>query len=171
MKITFGEVSQEKTLYSKSVHGLDTSSEFSFSGHPTSQFTLQRKHDQSIVMTGVVCVGVTLNCDRCGEIFNHTLETDYYYIFKEGEDDTLRMPEIECSDVDCHTVYLKEPVIDVTKVLREQIFLSVPDRRVCDDGCKGICPLCGANRNHEICQCSKENLDSPFSVLKNLKKH
>jgi len=33
--------------------------------------------------------------------------------------------------------------LELSEVLREQILLSLPMQRVCGEGCKGICPVCG----------------------------
>ncbi len=36
---------------------------------------------------------------------------------------------------------------------KNQIVLEFPDRFLCKDDCKGLCPVCGCNRNEETCGC------------------
>jgi uncharacterized protein len=54
-------------------------------------------------------------------------------------------------------------------ILREQVLLALPMQRVCDDACKGICPVCGRNRNEGPCGCTAVPVDDRWSALRNLK--
>jgi N utilization substance protein B len=46
---------------------------------------------------------------------------------------------------------------------------ELPLKVVCSEGCRGICPACGKNRNLEACSCVAEGAPGPFDILKNLK--
>jgi len=59
--------------------------------------------------------------------------------------------------------------IELSGYLMEQVAISLPVKVVCKEDCKGLCALCGANLNTEICACNREQFDPRFSVLKNLK--
>jgi hypothetical protein len=37
--------------------------------------------------------------------------------------------------------------------LREQVLLALPMKVICRSDCRGLCPNCGANLNHEECRC------------------
>lgn len=52
--------------------------------------------------------------------------------------------------------------IDTTDDLRDILILRHPDRFLCKSDCHGICAFCGANLNHETCQC-KEDIKEPPS--------
>ncbi len=171
MKVTFAEITTGKTRYEVRDPDCGFIPEVSVSKPLEADFSLQRRDDQTITLAGQLRIGVIYICDRCGDSYDHDMKTDYYYIFKKGDDDSLLMQEVECNEEDCHTVYLEEPVIDVLEVLREQILLAAPARKVCSKSCRGMCPQCGVNLNHEICHCSAEKTGSPFAVLKQLKKH
>ncbi len=170
MKVTFVEISIGKPRYKMSVADVFPVPEIDFCTVPQGEFILQRKNELTVSMSGNLSVGVELSCDLCGETFCHPMNVDYIYIFKVEDDALLRVQEVECNEESCHTVYLKEPVIDVSEVLREQIVLAVPVKRLCDEKCKGMCPRCGVDLNHGNCRCSDENPDSPFALLKQLKK-
>ena len=50
---------------------------------------------------------------------------------------------------------IKGNVIDLDDVIREQVYLSLPIKRLCRETCSGLCPSCGLNLNKEQCQCGK----------------
>jgi uncharacterized protein len=60
-------------------------------------------------------------------------------------------------------------VIDLDPFVREQILLAVPGYPVCDEGCKGLCSVCGANLNERDCGCDRHVPDPRWAGLKNLK--
>ena len=60
-------------------------------------------------------------------------------------------------------------VIDLDPLVREQFLLSLPEYPVCKDGCKGLCPACGANLNDRECGCDRHVPDPRWAALKNVK--
>ena len=59
--------------------------------------------------------------------------------------------------------------VDLEAIIREQIILMVPLKPLCQEDCRGLCPICGANFNRETCSCQVEKSDSPFAQLAKLK--
>jgi uncharacterized protein len=60
-------------------------------------------------------------------------------------------------------------VIDLDPIVREQILLAMPEYPVCDEQCKGLCPVCGANLNDRECGCDRHVPDPRWAGLKNVK--
>jgi uncharacterized protein len=60
-------------------------------------------------------------------------------------------------------------VVDLDPIVREQILLALPGYPVCDEGCKGLCPVCGANLNERDCGCDRRVPDPRWAGLKNVK--
>ena len=66
-------------------------------------------------------------------------------------------------------------LVDMTLPVQQEIVLNLPTRVLCNQDCKGLCPVCGINLNEGSCDCNKsQNVENntsnnPFSVLKNLK--
>lgn len=56
--------------------------------------------------------------------------------------------------------------IDLTPDLREDILMSFPQNFLCSDTCKGLCPICGLDRNKSECNCAKT--EKPDDVWKEL---
>ncbi len=61
-------------------------------------------------------------------------------------------------------------VIDLDPVVREQLLLALPGYPVCQEGCKGLCSVCGANLNERECGCDRRVLDPRWAGLEKLKK-
>jgi uncharacterized metal-binding protein YceD (DUF177 family) len=41
--------------------------------------------------------------------------------------------------------------LDVSNQVRDELVLAIPFNPLCHEGCKGLCPLCGSNRNVVAC--------------------
>jgi len=54
-------------------------------------------------------------------------------------------------DADSDIVTFKGGEIDLSGELRDELVLAVPFNPLCDEGCRGLCPLCGNNRNLVPC--------------------
>lgn len=57
--------------------------------------------------------------------------------------------------------------IDLDPLVTDALLLEIPIRFLCSEDCKGLCPVCGVNRNLVSCTCHEgvEN-ENPFSALK-----
>ncbi|WP_447977827.1 YceD family protein [Candidatus Nitrospira bockiana] len=73
---------------------------------------------------------------------------------------TEEMPE---QDEELYT--LSGDRLDLAEMLREHIILAMPMQPLCQQGCRGLCPVCGRDRNEGECGCSEARQNSPFSIL------
>ncbi len=46
--------------------------------------------------------------------------------------------------------------VNIEQDVRDEIISEHPIRILCQADCKGLCPFCGANLNHEPCDCQGE---------------
>jgi uncharacterized protein len=53
--------------------------------------------------------------------------------------------------------------------MREQFYLALPMKPLCRDECRGLCPVCGINRNRETCDCQSAWVDPRLDALRSLK--
>ncbi len=60
-------------------------------------------------------------------------------------------------------------VIDLDPVVREQLLLALPGYPVCQEGCKGLCSVCGANLNERECGCDRRARDPRWARLEQLR--
>ena len=60
--------------------------------------------------------------------------------------------------------------LDLDAPVREALLLHLPMKPVCEPGCRGLCPHCGANLNETTCDCRPESIDPRLAVLKEWEK-
>ena len=120
---------------------------------------------------GSIAVRIVHGCDRCLEEYAEELKTGFSLIVEllSPDDPLLRKDEHACTADDLGVQYVTEPEIDVPQLLRQQVFLALPVKRLCSDECLGLCARCGRNLNRNECTCSGSDVDSPFAVLAQLK--
>ncbi len=111
---------------------------------------------------------VQLECGRCLKHFDMDLKgTSNIFLSKKKPG-----KEQELHEDDLITEYLEdEEKFNVSELLREEILVQTPMKPLCDENCKGICPICGADKNTNPCNCEeqqkeKERENSPFAKLK-----
>lgn len=129
--------------------------------------TVQRRADH-IRITGTIEGTFELVCHRCLQPFAHFLneEVDVYLIEEK------RAPEADEKELEAEELkyeFFTGEIIEVDRLVAEQIFLALPVKVLCSEGCKGICPRCGANWNEESCRCEGGSTESPFAKLERIK--
>lgn len=130
---------------------------------------VERGDDDTIHVRGRLQAEVALSCGRCLEGFVMSLdqELDLFYLPHEAGQDQEEEDEVELSDRDVVVAYYHGDRLDLGDVIREQLFLTVPLKRLCREDCQGLCPHCGVNRNQQACACLGEEPSlSPFASLR-----
>ncbi|OIP45603.1 MAG: hypothetical protein AUK28_07865 [Desulfobacterales bacterium CG2_30_60_27] len=129
---------------------------------------LQRKAAR-VLVSGSISVTFLFDCDRCLGRFELPSSLDFK-LDVEFADPTSLAREHTCSHSEMDTMFVAEPVIDVHGILRQQVLLSVPEKKLCAEECRGLCMRCGADLNQGPCGCDRQEKITPFSVLKDLAK-
>lgn len=125
-----------------------------------------KKEGAEVYLTGEVKARLVLACDRCLSLFEEPLNASFSYMLVPRKEETRVERAMEGSDVE--VTPFDGSRIPIADIFREQVLLNVPFRRLCREGCKGLCPTCGANLNTETCTCVREGDESPFAVLETL---
>jgi len=127
-----------------------------------------RKAGRSVLMTGKVETTLRLQCVRCLKEFSYPLSTTFeltLHSLKEAPSEE----ETELGSEEMESSFFEGGEIHLSEIACEQIFLEMPYQPVCQEGCKGLCPICGKDLNLSSCDCVKEELGTGFSALKKLK--
>ena len=56
--------------------------------------------------------------------------------------------------------------IELDDLVREEILLALPGHVLCREDCKGLCPVCGIDRNLSGCRCESKETDARWQKLK-----
>jgi uncharacterized protein len=120
-----------------------------------------------IRIQGRLAVQMEAECDRCLNVAEYPVDMNFDLFYEpaksgpEGREVALNAGE---SEVD----FYEGDGLELEDVLREQILLSLPMQRICREDCKGICPMCGKNRNLAECGCQARTPDDRWAALRNL---
>jgi uncharacterized protein len=106
-----------------------------------------------IRVEGRYSVEMTAECDRCLGRARFPLEGTFDLYYRPASELT-REGEVEVEDADTEIGFYEGEGLELDDILRERILLALPMQRVCSEACKGICPVCGVNRNEKECSCS-----------------
>lgn len=173
MRLRFNEISPHGNQFElQEIKGLQQPEIRSFQGESHVHLLLKKKNDFQVEMQGTLQATPVVECDRCLNAFPYPIDLSFQILFEAGDNDRWQVKEMECTAQEMDTVILDEPVIDVDDVLRQQLLLALPLKKLCSPRCKGICSQCGASLNNSTpCDCKREFADSPFAVLSRLKKN
>ena len=106
------------------------------------------------------------DCDRCLALATFPLEVSFDLFYRPPPD--LDVDEIKIDEGEAEIGFYEGLGLELADLIKEQILLALPMQRVCREECKGICPVCGANRNEVACDCHVKPADDRWTALKNL---
>lgn len=72
------------------------------------------------------------------------------------------------SQEDDDVILLEGSEVDVADLALNNFITVSPMKYLCKEDCKGLCPHCGADRNHTECSCETDAVDPRFDVLNDL---
>jgi uncharacterized protein len=135
-----------------------------------------RKDREKVRLVGRLETTVGVDCSRCLDPFTIAVAVTFDLLYlpaanagpavaRAADDgDEVRADDIGVS-------YYEDETIDLAALAREQIVLALPMKPLCRQDCRGLCPVCGANRNHETCSCKVEWVDPRLESLRQFKKN
>lgn len=123
------------------------------------------KDGDEVDVRGQVRASVPQVCGRCTEGFTAmvTAEVDLRFAPKPA-----RVDGAELGRDDLDTDFYADDRIDLDRVIENETTLALPMKPLCDPGCRGLCPVCGADRNLNPCTCAERAPDPRLAALKTL---
>lgn len=120
-----------------------------------------------IRVEGKLNVTMQATCDRCLEPTDFPIENQFDLLYMPAEMGKRGEDEIDEGGIEVG--YYEGNGLVLNDILREVVLLALPMQLVCSEACKGICPVCGQNRNQRDCGCHEEAVDDRWSKLKTLR--
>lgn len=114
--------------------------------------------------TGIVTLSyhatytLAADCDRCLEHFERVETQSFSHVL---------VLSLNGEDTD-EFVVLKDAMLNLTELVTSDLVLTVPVKLLCSDDCKGLCQMCGANKNHTACSCQTKTIDPRLAALEQL---
>jgi uncharacterized protein len=135
------------------------------------------KDNEKVRLVGRLKATLETNCGRCLEPLPIDVDSKLDMMFlpegtapavartaQAGDDDD----GAEVREADVGVAFYKNDTIDLGEMMRDEFYLALPMKPLCRADCKGLCPVCGVNRNRETCACKAEWVDPRMEPLKKL---
>jgi uncharacterized protein len=121
-----------------------------------------------VVVTGAFRATVQLQCSRCLERLLTRVgpEVDLHLVPAPS----VRHEQVELTPDDLELDFQQGDTLDVAGLLRSETDLALPMKPLCRPDCRGLCPVCGANRNVTACGCETRGLDPRLAPLDALRR-
>lgn len=132
-------------------------------------FTIHKDHDR-FRLVGTVATTLELRCSRCLEPFTLPVNSafDLRYLPEGGAAPAEGVDDGELQEDDTSATFYRGDEIDLGDLMREQFYLALPMKPLCQPDCKGLCPQCGTNLNTDTCRCEPRWEDPRLAGLKAL---
>ena len=133
--------------------------------------TIKPEENGIFHVSGKASASPELECSRCLKRFVFPIR-DAAMEFDLAPERLVQSPgEHELGPGDMDLEFYRGEEFEPEEIIREQLLLAVPMVPVHSPDCKGLCPVCGIDRNEATCTCREEELEgkeSPFAVLKKI---
>ena len=91
----------------------------------------------------LTCVPV-LECARCLSPVYPQIEEQFSHVI---------VTETASEQNDAEYLLAPDAMLDLAETAMTDLRLSLPARTLCRSDCRGLCPICGQNRNENACAC------------------
>ena len=115
-----------------------------------------------VYMEGSIDGSELETCVRCLEEFRRPARV----VVEEAFSEDVAPKDAMFSEV----TPLVDRSIDLSDLVAQLLEVDEPLAAVCDERCKGICPICGSNRNVTECSCEERAVDERLAGLVKLLK-
>lgn len=119
-------------------------------------------------LQGTITARAEVDCDRCLKALSVPVATDFDLTYVPASD-YYSGEAAELQEEDLALSVFDGEAIDLDELVREQVLLAMPPRMLCTEECKGLCPVCGEDRNAQECSCETREIDPRWAGLASLR--
>ena len=123
---------------------------------------------EGILAMGEASMSLVQTCRRCLEPIETTvtfeIEEEFYPTIDIATGRQLPLDH----DDEPELLIDERHILDLTEVLTQYAIAQTLKPAYCRADCRGLCPICGANRNTEPCTCETQQMDPRLAILAQL---
>ncbi|MDX2136685.1 MAG: DUF177 domain-containing protein [Chloroflexota bacterium] len=112
---------------------------------------------EGVLVQGTLHAGYEVECLRCLDTVQH----DEPFVVEE----LYAYPATATSEFSIE----EDGILDIAPLVRAEVLIGNEHGVLCKEDCKGLCPECGVNLNHEPDHMHEEEIDPRFAALKALR--
>jgi uncharacterized protein len=118
-----------------------------------------------VFVRGRAAATMPLTCSRCAEAFpgRADVDIDVRLVPRPRAADSV---ELGADDLDVD--FYDNDELDLARVVENETTLALPMKPLCRPDCRGLCAVCGANRNVVACTCASRPPDPRLAALRDL---
>ncbi|MBR1529243.1 MAG: DUF177 domain-containing protein [Oscillospiraceae bacterium] len=101
-------------------------------------------HAGAVVLNMQIAFSLLVTCDRClkESVQEFSYQTEHLVVrFLNDEENEENF------------IVAKAESIDIAEIAVADLLLELPSKMLCKEDCKGLCPVCGCDRNLTECNC------------------
>jgi uncharacterized protein len=125
------------------------------------------------LLSGTVEGSVRMQCEFCRAEYDLSLPGELSLTIDPGQETVHPEPgqkgEVWVIPHSDEVVEAPDGRLDLYEVLEDEWLLNLPQSPLCSSQCKGLCPVCGTDRNEAECGCQPLERPNPFAKLAQLK--
>ena len=141
------------------------SGEYPVAGSSPVHVRVEHIKGKELLIHAETVLTLVIPCDRCLEDVRHEFVLNSTKHVDVGLSDAELTEELDESN------FIDGYHLDVDKLLSNEILSGWPEKVLCKEDCKGLCPVCGQNLNTKSCDCEDTGLDPRMSVVRDLFKN
>lgn len=115
---------------------------------------------EGVLVSGTVVASVAGECARCLDPVTDRLEAELLELF--AYPDTATEQTTDPDEVS----RMADDLVDLGPVVRDAVFLALPQAPLCREDCPGLCPECGVRRAELGAEHRHETIDPRWAALK-----
>jgi uncharacterized protein len=127
---------------------------------------LVEKDQEDVLVSGHLSAGIPQTCSRCLETFPFAVEAEVNARFVPRPQG--RSEEVELTPDDLEVDFYDDDLLNLDRLIETETALALPMKPLCRADCRGLCPLCGGNRNVNPCACEVKTPDPRLAVLQQI---
>lgn len=125
----------------------------------------------TVSLTGRVRTVVRQTCGACVQPFSERLECTIHEEFgaagwTPASQAGAARAGVALGEEDFVVPVGPDDSIDLTEIVRQHLLLALPIAPRCREGCRGLCPSCGADLNAGPCGCPRDSVDPRLEALR-----
>lgn len=127
-----------------------------------------RRAGKEVELRGHLRAKVEVVCGRCLQPVELPIKTEFNERFVRAVSWAAE-EQHELDEADLNIAVFDGEAIELDDLVREELLLALPVNVLCSEDCKGLCPICGVDRNRFDCQCGNDEIDSRWQKLGDLR--
>ncbi len=121
------------------------------------------------IVKGSWKVSLEGDCSRCLDPVTFGLESNIYEEFRHLGESGEPQDYVAVPGEDEDQFVFSGEMLELSEYLRQSFIMSEPLKILCREDCRGLCTVCGKNKNKVSCSCDEAVIDPRWAQLQKIR--